>query len=52
MDFVFCFKIPYFNCEVPIKILNWVNSTPFGRPVVPDEHKTNATLFFIFTALH
>lgn len=29
-----------------------VNSTPFGKPVVPDEHKTTATLSAMFCGWH
>lgn len=32
--------------------LAWVNSTPFGRPVVPDEYITKQTLSFRFTDAH
>lgn len=42
----------YWNCTFPTIILNWVNWTPFGNPVVPDEHKISITFSFIFCGLH
>lgn len=43
--------LTYFTCDIPTRIFLCVSSTPFGRPVVPDEHNTNATLFCISMGL-
>lgn len=42
----------HFTCDIPTRMFLCVSSTPFGRPVVPDEHSTNATLFCISIGLH
>lgn len=42
----------YMNCLAPTSILNCVSWTPFGKPVVPDEHKIIATFSFIFCGWH
>lgn len=41
----------YITCPNTVTRFHCVSSTPFGNPVVPDEHSTAAMLFFISIGL-
>lgn len=38
----------YGVCETAVRMLNWVNWTPLGSPVVPEEHRIRATVSWMF----